>query len=144
MVKGINEGDKVIYGTDRNKKVKDFYQILYKWEQKPKEIINNGIFNYEIEIDKAIRRMAKDKATGWDNIPGEFFKSFSKSEELKQSLKNNFTEYVMNGKIPDYFMKARLILLSKEDNEAPPVHKTRPISILPTITKNSRLPSCTT
>ena len=41
----------------------------------------------------------------------------------------------MNGKIPDYFMKARLILLSKEDNEAPPVHKTRPISILSTITK---------
>ena len=101
LVKGINEGDRVIYGTDKNKKVKDFYQKLYEWEQKPKEIINNGIFNYEIEIDKAIRRMAKDKATGWDNIPGEFFKSLSKSEELKQRLKNNFTEYVMNGKIPD-------------------------------------------
>ena len=58
-----------------------------------------------------------------------------KSEELKQSPKNNFTGYVMNGKIPDYFMKAILILLSKEDNKAPPVHKTRPISILPTIAK---------
>ena len=135
MVKGINEGDRVIYGTDKNKKVKDFYQKLYKWEQKPKEIINNVIFNYEIEIDKAIWRIAKDKATEWDNIPEEFFKALSKSEELKQRLKNNFTEYVMNGKIPDYFMKSRLILLSKEDNEAPPVHKTRPISISPTITK---------
>ena len=41
----------------------------------------------------------------------------------------------MNGKIPDYFMKAILILLSKEDNKEPPVHKMRPISILPTITK---------
>ena len=41
----------------------------------------------------------------------------------------------MNDKIPDYFMKAILILLSKEDNEAPPVHKIRPFSILPTITK---------
>ena len=85
MVKGINEGDGVIYGTEKNKKVKDFFlQKLYKWEQKPKEIINNGSFNYEIEIDKAFWRIAKDKATGWDNIPGEFFKALSKSEELKQ------------------------------------------------------------
>ena len=30
LVKEINEGDRVIYGADKNKKVEDFYQKLYK------------------------------------------------------------------------------------------------------------------
>ena len=32
-------------------------------------------------------------------------------------------------------MNAKLVLISKDDTETPPIHKTRPISILPTITK---------
>ena len=37
--------------------------------------------------------------------------------------------------IPDYFMKAKLILISKDGTEYPKLDKFRPISILPTITK---------
>ena len=32
-------------------------------------------------------------------------------------------------------MKAKLILISKEDTEYPEIENTRPISVLPTITK---------
>ena len=36
---------------------------------------------------------------------------------------------------PDYFMKAKLILISKDGTEYPKLDKIRPINILPTITK---------
>ena len=41
----------------------------------------------------------------------------------------------MNNQTPKYFSTARLVLLSKDKSHYPPVGWTRPISILPAITK---------
>ena len=41
----------------------------------------------------------------------------------------------MNNQIPKYFLTARLVLLSKDNTHYPPVEWTRPINILPAITK---------
>ena len=55
--------------------------------------------------------------------------------ELVKKLKRVFSNYITQGYIPDYFMNARLVLISKDGTSYPPLDKTRPISILPAITK---------
>ena len=57
------------------------------------------------------------------------------NNEIIKKLKRIFSNYIEKGIIPDYFMKARLVLLSKDGTNYPPIDKTRPISILPAITK---------
>ena len=37
--------------------------------------------------------------------------------------------------MPDFWMSGRLILLNKENNKYPQIENTRPITILPAITK---------
>ena len=54
---------------------------------------------------------------------------------LKQRLKSHFTNYLIAGDVPKYFMNTQLVLLSKDNSETSSVNKTRPISILPTFTK---------
>ena len=92
-------------------------------------------FNYKIEIEKAIDRIANGKVIRWDYIPGEMFKLKYNTVLLKVRLQDHFKNYVMTGDVPEYFMNARLILLSKDDSDTPQINKARPISILPTITK---------
>ena len=55
--------------------------------------------------------------------------------ELVKKLTNFFSNYIENGYIPNYFMKARLVLISKDNTKFPTIDKTRPINILPAITK---------
>ena len=135
LVKGINEDDTILYGKLRDKRVKEYFQAAFKDDLPEAKINNNGIFDYTINIDEAIRRIAINKAVGWDYIPGEMYKIDQNSKELKSRLRKHFVRYIETDYIPNYFMNAKLVLISKDDTETPPIHKTRPISILPTITK---------
>ena len=54
---------------------------------------------------------------------------------LATRLGNHFKEYLIEFYIPRYFMEAKLILISKYGTEYPKIEQTRPISVLPTITK---------
>ena len=50
-------------------------------------------------------------------------------------LEEHFQKYLKEGKVPEYFMKAKMILISKDGSRHPKIDKTRPISVLPVITK---------
>ena len=133
--KGINEDDTILYGKLRDKRVKEHYQAAFKDDLPEAKINNNGIFDYTISIDEAIKRIATNKAVGWDYIPGEMYKIDKNSKELKSRLRKHFIRYIETSYILNYFMNAKLVLISKDDTETPPIHKTRSISILQTITK---------
>ena len=50
-------------------------------------------------------------------------------------LEEHFQKYLKEGKVPEYFMKAKMKLISKDGSRHPKIDKTRPISVLPAITK---------
>ena len=79
--------------------------------------------------------IARNKAVGYDLIPGEMYKDLNAREELKYRLTKHFENYISSGKVPNYFMASRLILLSKTNQEYTDIKSIRPISILPSITK---------
>ena len=135
IVKGINEKGTILYGKSKDKWVKEYFQTVFQDNLPTAEITYNGIFDYTINIDEAIRNIAINKAVGWDYIPGEIFKIDKYSEKLKLRLIEHFIRYIETGYVPNYFMHAKLILISKDDTETPVIEKTRPISILPSITK---------
>ena len=101
----------------------------------PHKLKNNSIFDFTVEIDRAAESIARNKAVGFDLIPGEMYKDTETRKELKIKLTKHFKVYIQKGVIPNYFMVSRLILISKTSNEYPEVKNTRPISILPSITK---------
>ena len=93
------------------------------------------IFDYRLNIKRGVQYWALKKSTGINRIRGEFYKNAKWQDELLNRLQNHFTEYLHNNEIPDYFMKAKLILVSKEKTEYPKIEYIRPIGVLPTITK---------
>ena len=115
--------------------VKQYYNNIYKGREKHKLKINNNIFDFTVEIDRALEALAIHKAAGPDLISAECLKVKDKRNEMKSRLFAHFTDHLHNWRVPDYYMKARLVLFSKEDNENQEINKTRPISILPSITK---------
>ena len=50
-------------------------------------------------------------------------------------LRDTFSQFLRNGKVPDYLMMAKLILISKDETNTPTIDKVRPIGVLPAITK---------
>ena len=101
LVKGIKQEDgSVVYGSLKNQIVKEYFSKIFNWDTKPAQIRNNGIFEYRIELDKAFERIARNKAVGYDNIPGEIFKLNENMGVLKQRLKSHFTNYLIAGDVP--------------------------------------------
>ena len=135
IVKGIQEGDVVLLGKEKRDRIVWYFNEIYQSESGDYKIRNNGIFDFKIDIDRAIESIAKNKAVGHDLIPGELFKDKLMKEELKCRLGKHFRNYITTGVIPDYFMSSKLILLSKNYQEYTDINNIRPISVLPTITK---------
>ena len=115
--------------------VKTYYEQIYSSRNNHYKVENNSIFDFRIDVERGIEQWASNKTTGIDNIPGIVFKDDTYKKEIKGGLEKHFTDYIYKSNIPKYFMEARLILISKEDTKYPSIEKTRPISILPTITK---------
>ena len=135
LVKGIDKDNQIVFGEERNRIIKKYYENLFDWKSKHPKIEPNGIFNYIVDIDRAMDKIATKKATGIDHIPGEVTKDKESREVMKKRLTEHFKSFLFEGKTPTYFMKARLVLFSKSDNNTPTVDNIRPISVLPAITK---------
>ena len=115
--------------------MKTYYEQIYSSRNNHYKVKNNSIFEFRIDVERGIEQWASNKTTGIDNIPGIVFKDDTYKKEIKGGLEKHFTDYLSKSNISKYFMEARLILISKEDTEYLSIEKTRPISILPTITK---------
>ena len=73
--------------------------------------------------------MSKSKAVGWDRISGEVLK-LDKTHPLIEKFKKKFEEWIQVREIPDHLMKAKLILISKDNIDHPTIIDTRLINIL--------------
>ena len=62
----------MVFGSIKNQIVKEYFTKIFKWDAKPAQIRNNGIFEYRAELDKAFERIAKKKVVGYDNIPQKY------------------------------------------------------------------------
>ena len=121
FVKGMRDKDGICYGKNKDKMVKQYFNNIYKGREKHKLKINNNIFDFTVEIDRALEALATHKATGPDLISAECLKVKDKRNEMKSRLFAHFTDHLHNWRVPDYYMKARLVLFSKEDNENPEI-----------------------
>ena len=135
IVKGIREDNKIIYQGEMTKIIVNYFSNLYKCNPKKIEIRYNNIWDFRMNIDRAIDFIATNKAWGIDSIPGEFYKTSEARNEIKNRISTHFELYIHREEIPEYFMQAKLVLISKDGSDHPPIGKIRPISVLPSITK---------
>ena len=135
IVKGIEKDGLIVFGAEKRKMIKEYYDNLFHDTDKNIEIEQNGKFNYIVEIDRAMDKIATKKAAGIDLIPGEVFKNEETRLEMKKRLYEHFKLFIMECETPKYFITARLVLFSKSNNNTPCIENIRPISVLPSITK---------
>ena len=129
------QGDEIRLGEEKNEVIIHYFKQLYNGPKEPYSGESNGVFDFRVDARRGFERWATNKAAGIDEIAGEFYKNIRIRDILIERLQKHFTEYTRNMSIPDYFIKAKLILISKDGAEYPKIGQIRPISILPTITK---------
>jgi hypothetical protein len=81
----------------------------------------------DINVGRGINRLALNKASGLDTVPGEWLKH----PDIFVTLENVFKFCVNTQWVPDFWMRSKLIVLSKVKSNTPNVNDTRPICILP-------------
>ena len=79
----------------------------------------NGNIDYRLEIERAINSVATNKASGIDNIPGELYRNRDARQLIKDKIETHFKQYLINSDVPDYFMHAKLVLISKDVTDHP-------------------------
>ena len=135
IVRGIKEGEEILLRRDKHNKIEQYFKEIYRKEIWQCEISNNFIFDFTVDADKANESIARNKAVGYDLISGEMYKDLLTRKELKWRLTKWFKEYIWIGRVQEYFIISKLVLISKTNQEYPEINYTRPINILPTITK---------
>ena len=70
-VKGIWDGDEILFGKQKREKVKLYLEELYRSNTVTHKIQSNSIFDFIVDIDRAMISIARNKAVGYDLIPGE-------------------------------------------------------------------------
>ena len=117
-------------------KLTDFESKIFNKSKGPiSSKIWNNEYNFEIDLNSAISKLSQNKAPGLDHIPSEWLTSIANNDKLKLKLTNIFKEWVCKSEVPKFWMARKLILLNKEKNNHPLIENTRPITILPSITK---------
>ena len=134
IVKGIKINDTYIYGKEKDQYIKEYYEQLLNDKIEHTTEINNGIFNFYCDIERALSSISRSKAVGIDGVPGKIFKQEENSPIISK-IKKWFEDWITSWKPPEYLTTARLILISKDNAENPKIEDTRPISVLPSITK---------
>ena len=134
IVSGITKDEEVVYGRDKDKYAKSYFEQLYNARIIDTKIHNNGIFNYTWDIVRAVNNLSWSNAVGVDKIPGKLFKQDLNSP-IMIKIKNIFCKWIQNNNISSYLMRGKLILISKDKTDCPKIENTRPITILPAITK---------
>ena len=80
------------------------------------------------EIETVIKKLQIDKSPGPDGIKGEFYRAFK--EELTPTLHRLFQKIQEDGRLPNLFYKANIILIPKPDTDTTKKENFRPISLM--------------
>ena len=80
------------------------------------------------EIDATINNLLTHKCPGPDGFTGEFYKAFK--EELTPILHRLFETIQTDGRLPNSFYEASIILIPKPDKDTTKKENFRPISLM--------------
>ena len=99
---------------------------LPKLKEKEAESLNRPVTPDEIE--RVIRQILVHKSPGPDGFTGEFYKVFK--EELIPILHRLFEKIQSDGRLPNSFYEANIILIPKTDKGITKKENFRPISLM--------------
>ena len=134
MAAGVTKDSIVLMDEKKTKIIKEYYETLYSGYNSKIEIeTENNIPS--LRVKEAIEKVAIGKAAGVDEINAEWYKPKIIRSKMCKRLEEHFQKYLKEGKVPLYFIKSKMILISKDGSRHPKIDKTRPISVLPAITK---------
>ena len=97
-----------------------------KLDQEEVENLNRHIASTEIET--VIRNLPANKSPGPDSFTAEFFQKYT--EELTPILLKLFQKIAEEGKLPNSFYEATIILIPKPDKDATKKENYSPISLM--------------
>ena len=99
---------------------------LPKMSEEEAESLNRPITADEIEA--VIKKLPTHKSPGPDVFTGEFYKAFK--EELTPILHRLFQKIQTDGRLPNSFYEASIILIPKPDKDITTKETFRPISLM--------------
>ena len=80
------------------------------------------------EIETVIKKLPTHRSPGADSFTGEFYKAFK--EELTPILHRLFEKIQTDGRLPNSFYEASIILIPKPDKDTMKKETFRPISLM--------------
>ena len=98
---------------------------LTKLNEEESESLNRPITADKIK--EVIKKLPADKNPGPDGFTGEFYKTFK--EELTPNLLKLFQK-IQEGRLPNSFYKASIILIPKLDKDTTKKENYRPITLM--------------
>ena len=104
---------------------------LPKLNEEEAESLNTPITVEEIE--SVIKKLPTQKSPGPDGFTGEFHKAFK--DELTPFLHRLFQNIQEDGRLPNSFYEASIILIPKPDKDTTKKENFRPILVMNTDTK---------